>query len=236
MTKTIKTYSDFGPVTFTKNSRAKTISIRIQTGPLVYVTLPMRASVRDAEQFLYRKKSWIVQKMYELKQEVKIYRTGNEISFKQHSFEILPYSGSSVKYEVKDNVVSFFHPEGVEVDSSEIQEYIKNVIKEILRIEAKQYLPQRLAWLAHSHGFMFQNVRIRDSRTRWGSCTGLKNISLSLYLMQLPYHLIDYVLLHELCHTVVPHHGKEFYALMDKVTKGRNTEYQKEMRAYKPNL
>lgn len=229
-------YPDFGPVTFKKNRNAKHISIRIKPGPLVYVTLPYRASVKEGQNVLLQKKAWVIEKMYELKETETIYRIGNEVPFKYHRLNIKAAPVSKVNVKTVEKEVTITYPENFPVEDPDIQEAIKTVIKEIWRSEAKTYLPQRLSWLAHSFGFMFQNVTIRDARTRWGSCTGLKNISLSLYIMRLPDHLIDYVLLHELCHTVVPNHGKDFYDLMNKVTKSRTTEYQKEMRAYKPWL
>lgn len=229
-------YPDFGPVTFKKNSKAKHISIRIKPGPLVYVTLPYRATVKDGQRVLVNKKSWVIKKMYELQETETVFKTGKEISFKYHQLKVESANVSAVKVQSKDKTVTVLYPESLSVEAPEIQDGVKDVIREIWKAEAKIYLPQRITWLAHTYGFIFQNVTIRDARTRWGSCTGLKNISLSLYIMRLPHHLIDYVLLHELCHTVVPNHGKDFYELMNKVTKGKTTEYQKEMRAFKPWL
>ncbi|MFB6341371.1 M48 family metallopeptidase [Saccharicrinis sp. FJH2] len=229
-------YPDFGPVTFRKNKNAKHISIRIKPGPLVFVTLPYRASIKEGQSVLVQKKAWVIKKMYELEETETIYRTGKEVPFKYHTFNIIASDTTKIYSETKEKDVTLYYPDGIPVEAEEVQEVAKEVIREIWRNEAKIYIPQRITWLSHSFGFMYQNVSIRDARTRWGSCTGLKNISISLYIMRLPHHLIDYVLLHELCHTVVPNHGKNFYALMDKVTKGRTTEYQKEMRAYKPWL
>lgn len=235
-TKEIKAYPDFGPVTFTKNRNAKHISIRIKPGPLVYVTLPFRASLKDGERVLSEKKSWIIEKMYEIKDTITLYKTGKEVPFKYHTLNIQKTDSDNISVKTTDKDVNIFYHETLNIESDEVQEAIKEVIREIWRKEANIYLTQRIAWLAHSFGFMYQNVRVRDARTRWGSCTGLKNISLSLYIMRLPNHLIDYVLLHELCHTVEPNHGKGFYDLMNKVTKGKTTEYQKEMREHKPWL
>ena len=229
-------YPDFGPVTFKKNKNAKHISIRIKPGPLVFVTLPYLATIKDGQSVLTQKKAWVIKKMYELEETEILYKTGKEISFRYHTLHIVATDTTTIHVETKDKDVTLSYPENIPVESSDVQEAAKKVIREIWRNEAKIYIPQRITWLSHSYGFMYQNVSIRDARTRWGSCTGLKNISISLYIMRLPLHLIDYVLLHELCHTVVPNHGKNFYALMDKVTKGKTTEYQKEMRAYKPWL
>ena len=63
---------------------------------------------------------------------------------------------------------------------------------EALRLKAKSYLPARLEELSQITGLKYNKVTIRAARTKWGSCTGQNNISLSLYLMTLPKHLIDY--------------------------------------------
>jgi hypothetical protein len=78
-------------------------------------------------------------------------------------------------------------------------------------IEAKEVLPQRLRMLADQHGFLVRDIRIKLLRSRWGSCNSKSEITLNSHLMLLPWHLIDYVLLHELTHTKVMKHGKEFW-------------------------
>lgn len=98
-----------------------------------------------------------------------------------------------------------------------------------LRKAAKDYLPGRLQQLALQYGFSFTSVRVRNTHTRWGSCSILRSISLSVSLMTLPSHLIDYVLLHELCHTKVMNHGPHFYKLLDSVTGNKAHELSREL-------
>lgn len=76
--------------------------------------------------------------------------------------------------------------------------------REQLRREAMVVLPSRVAELAVRTGLQYRSVTIRATRSKWGSCNGRNDLSLSLYLMTLPEHLRDFVILHELCHTV--HH------------------------------
>ncbi|MDR0682018.1 MAG: M48 family metallopeptidase [Dysgonamonadaceae bacterium] len=101
---------------------------------------------------------------------------------------------------------------------------------EQLRLEARLYLPKQLERLAKEHGFKYNAVRIQKSKTRWGSCSSKATINLSLYLMLLPAHLIEYVLLHELCHTVQMDHSPAFWALLDKHTNGKARELRSELK------
>jgi Predicted metal-dependent hydrolase len=101
-----------------------------------------------------------------------------------------------------------------------------------LKEKATTYLPIELARLAQDYGFQYKSSQVGKSRTQWGSCSSVGTIRLSLYLMLLPKSLIQYVLLHELCHTVHHNHGKNFWTLLDKCTEGKAKQLQKELKKY----
>ncbi len=103
---------------------------------------------------------------------------------------------------------------------------------ERLRAEAKATLPERVAELATRYGLRYGRVTIRAARTKWGSCTSRGDISLSLYLMTLPEHLRDYIIIHELCHTVHHNHSPRFHSLVNELTGGRERELARELRQY----
>ena len=103
---------------------------------------------------------------------------------------------------------------------------------EQLRAEAKRTLPCRVEELASRHGLRYGKVTIRATRSKWGSCTAKGNLSLSLFMMTLPEHLRDYIILHELAHTVHHNHSPRFHALVDIMTDGREKELARELRQY----
>ena len=103
---------------------------------------------------------------------------------------------------------------------------------ERLRADAKAYLPARVEELARQCGLRYGKVTIRAARSKWGSCTAQNNISLSLFLMTLPPHLRDYVIIHELCHTVHHNHSAKFHALVDKLLGGNEKALARELRGY----
>ena len=110
-------------------------------------------------------------------------------------------------------------------------EYTPDQIEQMRR-EAKKVLPERVALLAERFGFKYGRVAIRASRSKWGSCSGENNISLSLFLMTLPEHLRDYVIIHELCHTVHHNHSVSFHALVDRCLGGAEKSLQRELCQY----
>lgn len=103
---------------------------------------------------------------------------------------------------------------------------------ETLRQAAQADLPARTERLAQALGLKYGRLTIRASQTKWGSCSGCNNLSLSVFLMALPEHLRDYVIVHELCHTVHHNHSAQFHALVDTYLGGREKALARELRAY----
>lgn len=103
---------------------------------------------------------------------------------------------------------------------------------EELRRAAKADLPVRIERIAAQTGLKYAKLTIRASRTKWGSCSGRNHISLSLFLMTLPEHLRDYVIVHELCHTVHHNHSPRFHALVDQLVGGREKPLNRELRGF----
>ena len=103
---------------------------------------------------------------------------------------------------------------------------------EELRRAAKADLPGRIARLSQATGLKYEKLSIRASRTKWGSCSGRNHISLSLFLMTLPEHLRDFVIVHELCHTVHHNHSPRFHALVDRLVGGNEKPLNRELRGF----
>ncbi len=97
--------------------------------------------------------------------------------------------------------------------------------------EARRRLIARLEYLAAQHGFTYNRVFIRNQKTRLGTCSSKNNIGLNIKVSCLPEELMDYVILHELAHTRVKNHGKEFWTLMDELV-GDGKAAAKRVREY----
>lgn len=92
--------------------------------------------------------------------------------------------------------------------SSVTQHYIAH--KEVARTQVLT----RLNYWNQFYGFEYNRVAIRNQKTCWGSCTSKKNLNFSYKLMFLPQHLMDYVIVHELCHLHELNHGRNFWNLV----------------------
>ena len=118
----------------------------------------------------------------------------------------------------------------------EVQALLRNAVVRALKHSASRFLPPLLSDWSERCNLPYGKVRITGARGKWGSCSSAKTISLSCYLMLLPPHLMDYVILHELAHTREMNHGEAFYALLDNLTGGLSKQLRAELRMFRPDF
>lgn len=81
---------------------------------------------------------------------------------------------------------------------------------------AKEYISNRVSFFADVMGVSFGRICIKHQKTRWGSCSGKGNLNFNCLLMLCPLEVIDYVIIHELCHLKHPNHSKDFWNEVEK--------------------
>jgi predicted metal-dependent hydrolase len=155
---------------------------------------------------------------------------------KDHVLLLGTHERSTIQTVIKNQVIHIQHPEFAEVTDPRIQRAIRRGIVAALQMEARKYLPPMTERLARQFGFTYLQVSFRDNKSRWGSCSPDNRISLNIHLMRLPERLQEYIVLHELCHTVHKHHQKSFWQHLDKITGGRAKELDRELNVYSPQV
>lgn len=104
-----------------------------------------------------------------------------------------------------------------DLKAENVQKAMWRLIAKLLKSDAEQQLPNRLKELAKKYNFSYHFGKINTAKHRWGSCSSTKTINLSCFLLLLPPELVDFVLVHELCHTREMNHGERFKALMKSI-------------------
>lgn len=148
------------------------------------------------------------------------------ITYKKHPFSknirITPKTNGNVLVTLPKNVPFSYAKDFVLKNIDWIKENAASkkpvpldIIEERRRL-AHKILPKRLDELAQRFGFKYRKVFIKNQKTVWGSCSYMNNINLNLNLVALDNEFIDYVILHELTHTVHKNHQKAFYNLLTK--------------------
>lgn len=226
---------ELGEIRLVENQRARRIIVRKKDGYL-QLTYPPSVTI-----------SYIEKTISEMRPRLRslVEKKSNHIQFSPHtefstfSFQLKIVTSPSTKnyyVHLKDGILSISCPAETDYKDAIVQTNIRNYVEKALRYEANRLFPTKVEFFARKHGFKFSEVKINKSRTRWGSCSSKRSINLSYYCMLLPEYLVDFIILHELCHTEEMNHGEKFWSLLDKISGGRAKDLTRELKSYKTVL
>jgi predicted metal-dependent hydrolase len=240
MSEKILFVAGIGEVLMIRKVRTKRLRIAVKPSGEVIVSIPWLLSFAKGESFLEEKKSWVIKTQQRLKKHALTripLQPGELFSTRNFKYMVLPLKAERVKVFIKaeEQSVVIGYPEMASLHQDEIRNKIKLALDGVLRYEAKRYLPVRARELANQLGYTFKAVTIKNNKTNWGSCSGLKNINLNLHLMRLPDRLIDFIIVHELVHTKIPNHGPSFHERLNSHFPDA-TQLNKVIKKFRPEL
>lgn len=231
VTKSIIEHPEWGTIIVARNARARRIILRSRPDG-IHMTVPAQATKGDIERAIADCVPKLLKKNPKataplIDREYTIVTDNFTFRVEEHTANVF-----QIRYNGKEAVL--LCPMGTSYSDEKMQQWLRGAVTTALTRRAKQLLPPRLKALAGEKGFTYSRCTVRNVHSRWGSCNAKGNISLSIYLALLPDELIDYVLLHELCHTVEMNHSERFWALMDKVTApAKAKELRKRLKGYR---
>ena len=208
------------PIEIKSYKNSKSVKIYFK-GNSLNITKPKRLSMsalmkilKEDEDNLYNKYKQILKSEIST---VKQWKTGENIYYKGEEFEIIRKNiktnriGVELKIEQKQMEITV--PENVEQDTIKI--YVDKVIKNLFKNNTEALIAQKLPQWSKITGFDYNQVKIRDATTRYGSCMpSKKNLYFSSRLIMLPDDKVDAIIVHELCHMKYKYHDKQFYDLV----------------------
>lgn len=223
---------DLGEVSLYKRRGAKTMRLSISHEGDVRLTIPKWTPYSAGILFINNNLKWISDHITSDKKNL-----GNNMRVGKAHVLVFENdtSANKITTRVRQNQVRVVLPVNVSENSTAAQKSARTAVLRTLKYEAEQLLPKRLDSLAKQFGFNYSGIRIRQLKSRWGSCNNLKQITLNFYLIQLPWELIDYVILHELTHTKVLSHGPKFWDELSKDLPDAK-KLKKQINSYKPTI
>jgi predicted metal-dependent hydrolase len=201
----------------------------------INVTLPRFASQKHAQDIIDSSRNDIRKWQKTVQKQNVIFSDGDTIG-QSHVIRFTSNSNSKqVTVGIDGLTIHVKHPVHLFPHADSVQNAARPYIKKALQKEARAYLPRRLQYLAEQYGFHYETVRFGTQKGRWGSCSSRGTISLNVGLMLLEPELIDYVLIHELCHTRQMNHSPKFWNLVEHYLPNYK-ELKKRIRTKKPNV
>lgn len=207
------TLPDGTPVKVYKRKASRSLRLSVTPEGEVRVSIPRWTAYAIGVRFAASRLDWIKSQ----RRPEAVMTDGQPIG-KAHRLRLLAKpEARKITSRLGRNEVTVAFPPDVQAAAPAVQAAARRAAIRALRAEAENLLPRRLAELAGRNGFTYNQVTIKRLKSRWGSCDRHRNIVLNLFLIQLPWEQIDYVLLHELTHTEVLRHGPDFWQAMEKV-------------------
>lgn len=229
---------DLALIEFKSNPRAKRLRLTASKIKGIELTAPQWVNFEDCKDFLNQHHSWIKEHLDKIQKQSSdsLFYPDRKYKTFRHELVFIPGAVLETKSRISANKIKLYYNESIDFKKNKkIQDYIKEILVEVLRTEAKDYLPDRVAYLAFKYKLKYKNLYLKNMKSQWGSCSYENNINLSLHLMRLPVELIDYVILHELAHTIEKNHSARFWNLLEKFMPGaKNLDF--ELKNYHPDI
>ncbi len=190
------------PLLMVRHPRARRYLLRLRPDGTARVTIPRGGSAATARQFVERNRSWLERQFQRLQtrpRQPTAWQIGSELLFRGERVQIQSEGPGRIRFGCET------------LQAADEAADLRPAIEKHLRHLATRELSLRVMELANQHGFTVDRVTVRNQRTRWGSCSRRGTISLNWRLIQIPDHVRDYVLLHELAHTRHMNHSRRFW-------------------------
>lgn len=215
---TLKIGDSLIPYKIKDSNKAKNIRLVIDNNGL-YIVKPIKVKISDVERVLKEKSSWIFRHYSELTQ-----KRQNVTERKWETGETLMYLGNNYKINIvghKKSIASVsFDGDAFcvlmddKVSGEERKIIVEGVFKKWYRQSAAVVLNERIEHFCSITGLKFKAIRLKEQKTRWGSCSREGNLNFNWKLVMAPLWVVDYVVLHEVCHLRHLDHSNDFWNLV----------------------
>lgn len=201
--------ANLGTVAFYKRRDARSIRLTITPTGNIRVSLPRWTPYRTAIEFVQSRQEWI---HAHRPRQTLLLQDGDRIGKAHRLVFISNPQAQRTTARLNGNEIQITYPPGkLTWQDNIVQNAAVRGCNRALKHQAETLLPVRVEQLAAMHGFTYHSIKVKQLKSRWGSCDNFQKLTFNMYLMQLPWSLIDYVILHELQHTRILRHGPPFW-------------------------
>ena len=198
-----------------KTNRKKSASIQLKDGH-VRVRVPKSLSDERINDLIKKRTSWIRQKLDEYSKRPstieKKYVNDEVFTYLDKSYPLKIIEGEDLIIKLKNGCFVIALPEGTLNKNIKVQ----NLLLDWYKLHAHKYLQERTDKVAKAIGVLPSSVSIKNYKSRWGSCSINGAIDFNWKIIQAPKKVIDYVVVHELCHLIEHNHSPKYWSYVEK--------------------
>jgi len=224
---------EFGNITIRRSSIASQVRIKVAPDGTLRASLPLHTPIFFVKHLIKTSRSELRKLLVQSTPDYH-FENGMQIG-KSHTLIVQRQNGDDFHVLRHGQQIIVKLPAGVQLNDSDVSRKIREVVISSLKVEAKSYLPKRLSFLADKYGYKYNKVRFSHSGGRWGSYSSSGTVSLNIAMMKLPFELIDYILIHELTHSMQMNHSKKFWSLVEQVDPDFK-QHRRNLRLHNPSI
>jgi predicted metal-dependent hydrolase len=191
-------------------SKRKTLALIVENDGTLTVRAPLRMKEADIWHFIEAKSDWIKRKQAGVQKEA-------ELLHQYVDGETFLYLGKEVPLRIVQSRKPALDMDRFFKLMRSAQPQAESLFEAWYKKQARAVLTERVEFFAREHGFKVKKLRISSARTRWGSCSTKGTLSFTWRLVMAPLDVIDYVVVHELCHLKELNHSKGFWSQVEAI-------------------
>ena len=191
-------------------SKRKTLALIVEMDGTLTVRAPLRMKETDIQKFIEEKQSWIKRKQAKALKDAPVHR-------RYVDGETFTYLGEEIPLRIVRGGKPALVMDGVFKLAKSAHPQAKSYFEAWYKKQARKVLTERIVQFARSQNFKPGKIRISSAKTRWGSCSPKKTLSFTWRLVMVPLEIIDYVVVHELCHLEEMNHSRAFWARVEAI-------------------
>lgn len=197
-------------------SNRKTFEIRIDPTGMVVIKAPQNAKEEDIFKLLQSKEKWIKDRLWlfkKMEQMKKKYMNGETFLYlgKNYPLQIVLDEGA------KKSIVKLDEGEFIITTNTKDTKVLKAAMEKWYRTKALEKIIERINHFQRYFEVKPNGIRIKDQKTRWGSCSSKRNLNFNFRCIMAPESVIDYLIVHEMCHLIYMDHSKRFWNLVEDI-------------------
>ena len=217
------------PLVIRENQRATRMTLRIEPGGVALkMSVPTGVSDQEIDRFLQRQHSWLASKLKSLPKAACVEEGGT-----------IPIRG--VDHRIERTGKARGVTEAIRIDGEPVllvggaSEHLARRVSDFLKKQAKSDLERAVAHHTETLGRSAKSLQVKDTKSRWGSCSSDGRLSFSWRIVMAPEFVLDYLAAHEVAHLKEMNHGPDFWSLCHSLC-SRTNEAKTWLRAHGSSL
>lgn len=193
----------------------KNLEISVEAPDIVKVIAPIDTHEEVIKEKVYIKASWIVHRLFEFRDIEyrkidKEYVSGESFMYlgRNYSMQLL------IDENIKNNQVKLYQGKLYIISNTKEEIVLQRLMEKWYRTKTLEKVTERVEYYKHFFKVEPSNIKVKEQKKRWASCTSKNELLFNWRCVMAPSNVLDYIVVHEMCHMIYPNHSNEFWELV----------------------